>query len=90
MICKGKGCPFKKAKKLTFKKAKKAKKIDKLFTRKVRKKRRPAKLRVGAKVTVEIASPVAIGRWFSFAVKPKTIKPKNGCVVPAGRRHIKC
>jgi hypothetical protein len=88
--CTGKGCPFAKAKTLRYKKAKKAEQIASLFTRKVRNKRQPAQLRVGAKVTVEISNATAIGRWFAFTIRSKSIKSENGCLVPGGRRHLKC
>jgi hypothetical protein len=90
VTCTGKGCPFAKAKTLRFKKAKKAEQIAKLFTRKVGKKRRPAQLRLGAKVTVEISTATAVGRWFAFTVRPKSIKSENGCLAPGARRHLKC
>jgi hypothetical protein len=90
ITCAGKGCPFAKAKTLRFKKAKKVEQIAKLFTRKVRKKRLPAQLRVGAKVTVEISTATAIGRWFAFTIRPKSIKPENGCLAPGARRHVGC
>jgi hypothetical protein len=90
ITCTGKGCPFAKAKTLRFKKATKAEQIAKLFTRKVHKKRLPAQLRVGSKVTVEISTATAIGRWFAFTIRPKSIKSESGCLVPGTRRHLKC
>ncbi len=88
--CTGEGCPFKKGKTLKFPKAAASRAVAQLFTRKVRRKRRAVKLKVGAKVTVEVFSPTAIGRRYTFTVRRKKVGRAATCLAAGSRRAVTC
>ncbi len=92
VACSGRGCPLKRAKTYRFKRAKAVKRLAPLFTRRVgrKKKRRAVRLRLGARITVTVSSPTAIGRSFAFTVRRKAVKRADGCLAPGSRRKQTC
>ena len=87
---KGKGCPLRSAKSYQFTKARAGKALASLFTRKVRKRRRPVHLKVGAKLTISVSSPTAIGRRFTYTVQRKAVRKTSGCLAPGSARALAC
>jgi hypothetical protein len=92
VTCSGKGCPLK-SKKLTFESARKSYSLTSLFNKKKKgsKKRTVAKLRVRAKVEIDILVPKRIGKYVSYTIRAgKSPTRDTGCLVPGGTVKRKC
>ncbi len=93
--CKGKGCPFKKTKKLTFKKAKGVSSIKSLFNytkgKGKKKRKHVSKLKVGTTIEVQFTLKNAVGRWYSYKMRARKLpKQSDGCLAVNTVTKTKC
>ena len=91
--CSGGGCPFKKTKKLTFKKATPTKDLTSLFNvkNKKTKKTKIAKLKPKAKIEIGTSAPGVLGNFISYAIQAKKApKTSRGCLAVGSTKKTPC